>query len=286
MKTVGIVARHETHKYEKYFKSLYHFLIKSKKEVSMEAEVAKILGLKKFKLFTPGRTAVDLVVVMGGDGTILRVIRKMKQFNTMVFGINLGRLGFLSEIPPAHIEKTLKKVFAGSYTLDRRPMLNVEIFRKGKMIHRTHALNDAVISQGTLARLIDLRTQVNGRKLTTYRADGLIISTPTGSTAYSLAAGGPIVYPTLPAFILTPICPHSFTQKPIVLPDWKKIEVTVESDFDKMTLTIDGQESVDLKYKDEVRVKRDGIMNFVRLPSESYFHTLRDKLHWGEKAEG
>ncbi|MBN1258516.1 NAD(+)/NADH kinase [Candidatus Peregrinibacteria bacterium] len=285
MKTVGIAARHETRRHEKYFKALYRFLLKHKKEVSMEAEVAKILGIKKFKPFIPGRTAVDLVVVMGGDGTILRVLRKMKQFNTMVFGINLGHLGFLSEIPPAHIEKTLKKIFAGNYTLDRRPMLDVELARKGKIIHKTHAMNDAVISQGTLARLIDLRTRVNGRKLATYRADGLIIATPTGSTAYSLAAGGPIVYPTLPAFIITPICPHSFTQKPIVIPDWKKVEVTVESDYNKMTLTIDGQESVDLKYKDEVRFKKNGVMNFVRLPSESYFNTLREKLHWGEKAE-
>ncbi|MCK5600407.1 NAD(+)/NADH kinase, partial [Candidatus Pacearchaeota archaeon] len=247
--------------------------------------VAQLIGLKDFKEFNRGKTQVELLLVMGGDGTILSVVRSMRKFDVKIFGINMGNLGFLSEIPPVQINQKLAKIFSGDYTLDPRIMLHIEVFRDGKPVKQFHALNETVISQGALARLIKLRTRVNHRKLTMYHADGLIIATPTGSTAYSLSAGGPILYPSIDAFILTPIAPHSFTQKPIVIPADKKIQITVENKSKRINLSIDGQESFNLEYKDEVVIRRDGTAQFVRLPTESFFKTLREKLDWGKKLE-
>lgn len=285
MKRIGIAAKRDCKKYERVFRSVLTFLEKEGKEVYLAPHVGELLSLKKYREFTPGKTPVDLVLVMGGDGTILSVVRKMRQFDTRFFGINMGTLGFLSEIPPVNIARTLKKVFAGDYTIDERIMLDVEVIRGSESVKHFHALNEVVISQGTLARLIALKTTVNDRKLTTYHADGLIVATPTGSTAYSLSAGGPIVYPSLNAFILTPIAPHSFTQKPIVIPDHKRVDVVVENDYKYMHITVDGQESFAVNYRDKIRIKKGTTIKFVRLPSESFFQTLREKLHWGEKNE-
>ncbi|PIZ71536.1 NAD(+) kinase [Candidatus Peregrinibacteria bacterium CG_4_10_14_0_2_um_filter_43_11] len=283
MKRIAITSKRHAKGNEKIFRSVYSYLIKVGKEVYVEKQIAEQIGLKEYKEYVRGKTGVDLILVMGGDGTILSVVQRLKKLNTRIFGINMGTLGFMSEIPPVQINKTLDKIFVGHFTVDERPMLRVEIERKGKIIKKYHALNEAVISQATLARLIHLRTRVNDRKLTTYEADGLIIATPTGSTAYSLSAGGPIVYPSMNAFIITPICANTFTQKPIVIPDSKQIEIVVETDYKRINLTIDGQESKALQYKDHIRITRDGSIQFVRLPNESFFSTLREKLNWGEK---
>lgn len=286
MKRIAIAAKRSRSKeYADVIGKVYGFLKEQGKEVFIEKHAAAAAGLKKYREFIRGKTEVDLIVVMGGDGTILSVIRQMQKFQTRIFGINMGTLGFMSEIPPVNITQTLARVFAGDFTIDRRTMLVVEVWRGKKSVKKFHALNEAVISQGTLARLIRLKTRVNQRKLTTYNADGLIVATPTGSTAYSLSAGGPIVYPGLDAFILTPICPHSFTQRPIVIPSSKNIEITIESDHRNINLTIDGQESMALECQDVVRIRRDGEAHFVRLPTESFFNTLREKLHWGKEVE-
>lgn len=197
----------------------------------------------------------------------------------------MGRLGFLSEIPPVQVRKTLDKIFAGKFTVDRRMMLHVELYRKGKKIKTFHALNEVAIAQATLCRLISLKTKVDGLKLANFSADGLLVATPTGSTAYSLSAGGPIVHPALSAMILTPICPHSFNQKPVVLPDNKKIEITVASDYKMMNLTVDGQQNVKVKNGDVIKIRKGGYAEFLRLPTEHYFMNLRNKLGWGERIE-
>lgn len=286
MEIIGITAkRSNAARYAPVFKRVYTYLKKAGKKVHVERHVAEVIGLKKFEVFRRGKTAVDLLLVMGGDGTILSVVRSMRKFETKIFGINTGNLGFLSEIPPVQINRTLAKIFRGDYTIDRRLMLHVEVIRNKKVIKKFHALNEATITQGVLARLINLRTKVNKRKLTTYHADGLIISTPTGSTAYNLSAGGPILYPSIDAFILTPIAPHSFTQKPIVIPADKVIEITVENERKQVNLTVDGQENTNLCCNDVVRIRRDGVAQFIRLPSESFFSTLREKLDWGKKLE-
>ncbi len=286
MQKIGITAkRTNVEKYAPIFCRVYNYLKKEGKEIYVEKHVAKLIGLKSYKEFKRGSTEVDLLLVLGGDGTILSVVRTMREFNTKIFGINIGNLGFLSEVSPAQINKTLKKVFAGNYTIDERFMLNVEVLRNGKVIKKFHALNEAAITQGSLARLISLKTRVDGKKLTEYHADGLIIATPTGSTAYNLSAGGPILYPRIEAVILTPIAPHSFTQRPIVIPATKKIEIQVFSKKRHTYISIDGQESEMLQDGDEIQIKRDGIVRFIRLPSESFFSTLREKLDWGKKLD-
>lgn len=283
MRTIGIIARKECQAYEGCIREIYEFLMNQKKAVYLERRLGELLKLKKFDEFHAGRNKVDLIIVLGGDGTILRLARKLRDFDTSVFGINMGTLGFMSEIPPVAVTRTLRKIFAGDYTLDRRAMLDIAVYEGKKEVGHYQALNEVVISQGTLARLISLRTQVDGRKLTTYSADGLMVATPTGSTAYNLSAGGPVVYPTINAFILTPICPHSFTQKPILIPDNKRIDVFIESDGRRIILTLDGQKSHEVKKSQRIRIQKGHTINFVRLPGESYFGTLRSKLGWGEK---
>lgn len=288
MKKIAIASKRSPERAARYqgvFKSVYHYLKQAGKEVYAEKAVAEILCLKNYREFVRGKTDVDLILIMGGDGTTLSVVRQLRKLNTPILGINMGTLGFMSEISPKGIINTLKKIFDGHYTLDKRSTLCVQVWRGKKLNYKFHALNEVAITQGNLARLIRLRTTVNQRKLITYNADGLIVATPTGSTAYSLSAGGPIVYPSLPAFILTPICPHSFTQKPIVIPDSKTIDITMEDENRSVNLTIDGQESIPIAYKDRIHIRRHGVVQFVRLPSESFFSTLREKLNWGKKAE-
>jgi len=285
MKSIALASRLKLEKYEKVFHSINRYLKKNNKEVYLEKRVADMMGIKQYKEFIPGKTSVDLVLVLGGDGTFLRIVNKMRNLNTKFFGINMGNLGFLSEIPPIQINKTLKKVFNGEYSIDKRMMLHIDHIRDNKVIGTYNALNEVTITQGTLSRLINLRTKVDKKKLTNFESDGLIIATPTGSTAYSLSAGGPIVYPTMKAIILTPICPHTFTHRPIVIPDNKVVDVMVDSDYELINLTIDGQRSVSLKHKDVIHIKRNGTINLVRLLNETYFKTLREKLGWGEKIE-
>lgn len=283
MKIIGITAkRTRVERYASVFRRVYNYLKKSGKEIYIEKHVAQLIGLKKYNEFHRGRTQVDMILVMGGDGTILSVVEKMRKFNTKIFGINTGTLGFMSEISPTQINQTLKRIFAGEFTLDERFMLQVEVKRGNKVVKKLHALNEAVIAQGTLARMIKLGAKVDNRKLTTYRADGLIVATPTGSTAYNLSAGGPILYPSIGGVILTPICPHSFTQKPIIIPESKKIEIEVKSNKRLIHLTVDGQRNYPLIYKDKVKIVRGDVVKFVRLPTESFFSTLREKLDWGE----
>lgn len=282
---VAIVSRRNLDRHRSTFARIVKYLKAKKKEVYLEERVAILLGAKKYNKFIPGDTEVDLVLVMGGDGTILRVISQLDDYKTKFFGINMGHLGFLSEIPPVGIRKTLDKLFAGKFTIDRRMMLHIELYRRGRKLRQFNALNEVAITQATLSRLIVLKTRVDGLKLANFNADGLLVATPTGSTAYSLSAGGPIVHPALSAMILTPICPHSFNQKPVVLPDNKKIEITVASDYEAMNMTVDGQQKVRVKNNDVVKIKKGTYAEFLRLPTEHYFMNLRDKLGWGERVE-
>jgi NAD+ kinase len=282
---IAIVSRRNLDKHVSTFKRVIDYLKLKKKDVFLEERVGILLGLKKYKKFIPGQTSVDLILVMGGDGTILRVISELDDYRARFFGINMGHLGFLSEIPPVQIRKTLDKIFAGKFTVDRRMILHVELYRNKRKLRNFHALNEVAISQATLSRLIVLKTKVDGLKLANFNADGLLIATPTGSTAYSLSCGGPIVHPALSAIILTPICPHSFNQKPVVLPDSKKIEVTVASDYEAMNLTVDGQQNVRVKTGDVIKIRKGGYVEFCRLPTEHYFMNLRNKLGWGERVE-
>jgi NAD+ kinase len=185
----------------------------------------------------------DLIVVLGGDGTLLAVARSVEERPVPILGINLGTLGFLAEVPVDEMERALERAVAGELRVEERMRLDVELERGGRVLTSYRALNDAVVTnRGALARIIDLETSADGQPVTTYHADGLIVSTPTGSTAYSLSAGGPILLPGVHSFLLTPICPHMLTQRPIVLPDTARLEVVVHPLGGDVQLTVDGQE--------------------------------------------
>lgn len=231
---------------------------------------------------------IDLLVVVGGDGTVLRAVRELSNFKTPILSINRGTMGFLAEIEYEELDDILPKILNGGGMVEERRILRVVAERNGKNIHKGFALNEAVIAQGTIARLVDLKTRVNEEDLATFHADGLIASTPTGSTAYSLAAGGPIVHPTLAATILTPINPHSFSQKPIVLPSDYKIDIEVLAKVNKfqdtkVVLTLDGQAYIPLQNRDIIKICGcDDTVKFLRRKQDSFFGTLRQKLKWGE----
>ncbi|TSC60644.1 MAG: NAD+ kinase [Candidatus Peregrinibacteria bacterium Greene0416_62] len=231
---------------------------------------------------------IDLLLVIGGDGTILRTVRELKDLSIPIVSVNRGTVGFLAEIELHEAAKILPSLLSGSGVIEERSILSIEALRGQEKVFTGYALNEAVIAQGTIARLVDLHTKVKGENLTTFHADGLIISTPTGSTAYSLAAGGPIVHPKLAATILTPINPHSFSQKPVVIPSEYEVEITVASKTNKfqdvqVILTIDGQVYVPLQSGDTVTACGCGkTVRFLRRKQDTFFGTLREKLKWGE----
>jgi NAD+ kinase len=226
---------------------------------------------------------VDAVVVLGGDGTFLSVARSLEDLSIPVVGVNLGGLGFLTEISTASCFDEIKKILDGDFEIEERMRLQVLIQRQGEKIFLQSVLNDIVISKGALARILDLKTTIDGRHLTHYRADGLIVSTPTGSTAYNLSAGGPIVYPTTNAIILTPICPFALTNRPIILPPQVAIQVEMSEPAKHVTLTCDGQVGCELDASDQLLISvAPNPLRLIRTPSIEYFRILRTKLKWGQ----
>lgn len=225
---------------------------------------------------------VDLVVVLGGDGTLLAVARALETRSVPILGINLGTLGFLAEVSVDEMEPALARGLAGELRVEQRMRLSVELLC-GDRVQRTWlALNDAVVSSA-VARLVEIETRADGQLVTTYHADGLIVSTPTGSTAYSLSAGGPILLPGLDAFVLTPVCPHALTQRPLVVPDGAVLEIEPRTGL-PTRLTVDGQEGGDLAPGDRVRVRRSAHpVSLLVSPERSRFDVLRAKLRWGER---
>jgi len=230
----------------------------------------------------PGR--VDLLIVLGGDGTLLSAARLVGSLGVPILGVNLGGLGFLTATPEEDLPAALEALLQGRYVTEDRMILSSHIRREGARFGDSLALNDVVISKGTTGRIINLEVQVDGQFVTSYRGDGVIVATPTGSTAYSLAAMGPIVFPTLDALILTPICPHTLTNRPIVLPAQGRVEVHLHADAQAVTLMVDGQVGYPLEGKDIVEVRRaESRIKLVRFPQPDYFQVLRTKLKWGER---
>ncbi len=224
---------------------------------------------------------VDVVSVFGGDGTLLYAARLVASSGTPILGVNLGSLGFLTEVKLEDVMQAFEKLLAGRYLLEPRMMLDVEVSRNGREPVRYLALNDAVINKGALARIIELEVQVNGELVTLARADGLIISTPTGSTAYSLSAGGPILYPTLEAFLITPICPHTLTNRPVAVPNTADVSVSLRHGTDVM-LTVDGQVGMPLEPGDSLRLRKaESALNLIQIEGSTFFRLLREKLKWG-----
>lgn len=226
---------------------------------------------------------VDLLIVLGGDGTLLSMARAVGDLGVPLLGVNLGGLGFLTATTLDEMLPALEAYLAGQMTIEERMLLAARVVRNGQPVCEYAALNDVVITKSAMSRIIDLSVSVDGRYATAYRADGLIISTPTGSTAYSLSAGGPILFPTMDAVVLTPICSHTLTNRPIVLPGADRIEVTLLADQEVMA-TVDGQVGVGLRERDTVEVRKAASrIRLVRFPQKDFFSVLRTKLKWGER---
>jgi NAD+ kinase len=226
----------------------------------------------------------DFIVVMGGDGTILSVARHYGRLGLPILGVNMGGLGFLTELSLDELYPCLEEYFLpGKFEVEERLVLTTSLIRDGETIWQENVLNDAVINKGALARIAELSTSIDGETLTTYRADGLIVSTPTGSTAYTLSAGGPIAYPTLRHIILLPICPHTLSNRPIILPETVTVAVALDEKVQDVYLTLDGQVGQELKPQDRIEVRSAPYnVRLVKSPRRSHFEVLRTKLGWGE----
>jgi NAD+ kinase len=225
----------------------------------------------------------DLIVVLGGDGTLLSMARAVGDLGVPLLGVNLGELGFLTATTLDEMFPALEAWLAGRMAIDERMMLTARVLRGGQAIGEYAALNDVVITKSAMSRIVNLSVSVEGQYATAYRADGLIISTPTGSTAYSLSAGGPILFPSMDAIVLTPICSHTLTNRPIVLPAGQRVEVTLLTDQEVM-VTVDGQVGLNLREGDTVEVRQaTARIRLVRFPQQEFFSVLRTKLKWGER---
>ena len=226
----------------------------------------------------------DLLIVLGGDGTLLAAARLLGERNVPILPVNLGGLGFLTSVTLDDLYPVLEQALEGQARYSERVMLESRVMRQGKPFHCARALNDAVLNKAALARIIDLELRVNGEFVCNYKADGLIVATPTGSTAYSLSAGGPIMYPIVSAFVITPICPHTLTNRPLVIPDNAKIEIGFAAGEAPIYLTLDGQVGVELHANDVVSLNAAAQrLRLVRPQEKTYFSVLRDKLKWGER---
>ena len=249
--------------------------------VLVELEMAALAGVQVVDKSAMVRTA-DLIVVLGGDGTLLGVGRLAGARELHVLGINLGGLGFLTEVSIDDAIPALERVFAGEYQLDRRTTLAVRVLRQGVVVASSQVLNDAVINKSALARIIDLHTSVDDEYLCVYKADGLIVATPTGSTAYSLSAGGPIVRPTIPALLATPICPHSLAVRPFLFSDQETLQLTFGPAGISAHLAVDGSIGSTVEAGDRITFRKaDAVTRLVLPRGRSFYSVVRSKLNWG-----
>ena len=285
MKRIGIVAKTDREEARALVPRLLQWCAERRLSPVLEKETAALVaGTLAASVAKPELAAqVDVLVVLGGDGTLLSMARLVGDLNVPILGVNLGGLGFLTALTVDELFPALEALLRGELSVEDRMMLTARVTRQGERLSEYVALNDVVITKSAMSRIINLDVSVEGQFATAYRADGLIVSTPTGSTAYCLSAGGPIVFPTMDAVVLTPICSHTLTNRPIVLPARQPIDVTLMSDQDVM-LTLDGQVGFHLKRGDRVEIRQAGArIRLLRDPQKHFFSVLRTKLKWGER---
>lgn len=283
--SVGVVLKRDHPEAVVIARQLAGWLGEVGKSVIAEDEFAGKIGAEAVSTDELVRRA-DLIVVAGGDGTLLGIARRIGPRETPILGINLGGLGFLTEVTAGEARAVLARVIEGDYEVERRITLEAWVERHERLpletdAHRFRALNDVVINNGPLGRMMRLEVTADGKPFCIYRADGLIVATPTGSTAYALSAGGPIVYPTLGAIVLAPICPFTLSNRPVVLPDRFDVEVTVTSSDSGAVVTVDGQDSQGLGEHDKVIIRRGSHTVALVRSTHTYFEIWRDKLRWG-----
>ncbi len=284
IRRIGIISKPKKTEIREIAPPLIQWLRERKIEVCIDKETASILESSEKCLSRnelPGQ--VDLVVVLGGDGTLLAAVRALNRKVVPVLGVNLGGLGFLTVIPREQLYATLEGVLEGNFRVEKRVQIEGELVRADEAISSFLALNDVVLNKGAIARILDFDVLVDGKFVSTYKSDGLIVSTPTGSTAYSLAAGGPVVMPAVEAFIVTPICAHTLTNRPLVLPNTATIAVIVKSQREAAYLTVDGQVGIAAHSEDILRLRKaTSTVELILPPEKDYFEILRQKLKWGE----
>ncbi len=282
MKKIGIIAKNIPEA-QKAAKKLAAWLEAHGKKVFIDSDTAAAIRMDGYDRESIP-SLVEMLIVLGGDGTLLSASRLVADAHrdVPIFGVNLGSLGFMAEVSLDELYDNLEKAIAGKLATEDRIMLTASVLRDGKRLSQYRVLNDAVINKGALARMMELRVSVDDGHLTTLRADGLIIATPTGSTAYSLSAGGPIVHPTLHCFVVTPICPHTLSNRPICVPDNVVVTVCLTSQSEDVLLTLDGQIGFPLLPNDVVEIKKSRFkMKLIKHPTKSYYEILRTKLKWG-----
>jgi NAD+ kinase len=282
MKNIAIIVKPHTQNIKSITADIVAFLKDKGKNVILEKRAADVLEVKQYATEEEIRENSDLLLVLGGDGTLISAVRILKDTDIPILGVNLGRLGFLTDTKLIDAKKTLEEVFSGNYKIEKRLKLDVVVKKGENITFSTQVINDVVINKGALARIIDIDVVVNNLFMNTYRADGIIVSTPTGSTAYTLAAGGPIVYPTLNSIIVTPICPHALSHRPIVLHDNITMQLEVKNLSDKVFVTCDGQEGKKLEKDEIIFVKKSkSSANLIITKTHNYFTLLKEKLGWG-----
>jgi len=283
VKSIGIICKHDNPEAWAAAGRLVTWLEERGAVALIDRGAARQLGVQGTpKEDLPDRS--DAIVVFGGDGTLLSVARLVGARAKPIIGVNLGTLGFITNVSLEQLYPTMETVLSGQYGVIERMLITASIKREGAVIAEHHVLNDLVINKGALARIIDLETSIDGKYLTTFKADGLIIHTPTGSTGYCLSAGGGIIHHSLSCLGVVPICPHTLTNRPLVVPDDSVLEVTIKSQNEDVYLTLDGQVGFLLKYNDVVVGKTAAHkMYFVMSPNEDYYQMLRTKLKWGER---
>ena len=287
IKTVGIIAKNQEQPVVETVQTLFGFLQEKRYKALFDESarsIATSVGAEVVKRASLGQRC-DLAVVVGGDGTFLSAARSLADYDIPILGINLGRLGFLVDVSPATMLECLSKIFGGDYQEEVRFLLDAEIIRNNKVINKADAFNDVVVHISGVARMIDFETYIDGKFVNRERADGLVVSTPTGSTAYALSSGGPLLHPTLNAIALVPICPHTLSHRPIVVHSSSCVEILIsESNQSSVQVSCDGQTSLNVEIGDIIRIQRK--KNTIRLihpANYNYFHILRAKLRWGEQ---
>jgi len=284
MKTVGISIKHGDTRATEVAVELIGWLRQQGKTVCIDDSMQDLCG-DCCTLLEEMPTCVDLMLVLGGDGTLLTVGRHFIGSETPILGVNLGRLGFLTEAPVDDMLKAVATVLAGKGEVVRHFSLKAESWRNGEMITSGHAMNDVVLQRNRHPRMIEFEMRVGGHFVFRLRADGLVLATPAGSTAYALSAGGPIVHPGLDAITVAPVCPHILSNRPIVLPASEPISLRLTEVPAPGALNLDGQMRLDLQQGDEIRVSKSGTISLVYLPGRNYYEVLRNKLHWTGRAD-
>jgi NAD+ kinase len=281
---IGIITKRNIHEHKDLLKKLVAYLKKKKKQIILDENAAAVFGEKGFRK-TDLLKKADMSIILGGDGTLLKTARRLPSPKTYVLSVNLGTLGFLTECNAENLFEALDIIFKGKYELDKRSVLRVTVYREKQKIETYLALNDAVINQGAFARLIKLDLKIGDKNLVTFRADGMVVATPTGSTAHSLSAGGPIIHPKIEGLVITPICPNSLAMRPIVIPDTRELTVTIDTERREETaiigLTLDGQDMSILKYGDQIKFRKSKRHLYLLRTGNRYYQMLRTKLKWG-----